>query len=93
MTRLGYTNATIRCGDGYHGWPEHAPFDAIIVAAAPEKVPPALLEQLKVCQLRVCLCLLSLSLCVCVCVKYRVYVYLVPLTLCVAHFQTRSPSE
>ena len=47
LARLGYDNATIRCGDGYHGWSEHAPFDAIIVAAAPEKVPPALIEQLK----------------------------------------------
>jgi protein-L-isoaspartate(D-aspartate) O-methyltransferase len=36
-----------RIGDGYKGWPEHAPFDAIIVTAAPDHVPPALIEQLK----------------------------------------------
>jgi len=47
LTDLGYTNATIRCGDGYAGWKEHAPFDAIVVAAAPKQVPPPLLEQLK----------------------------------------------
>ena len=44
---LGYTNVSTRIGDGYHGWKEHAPFDAIIVTAAPEAVPDALLEQLK----------------------------------------------
>jgi protein-L-isoaspartate(D-aspartate) O-methyltransferase len=43
---LGYANVTVRCGDGYRGWPEHAPFDLIIVAAAPDHVPPALIEQL-----------------------------------------------
>jgi protein-L-isoaspartate(D-aspartate) O-methyltransferase len=36
-----------KVGDGYKGWPEHAPFDAIIVTAAPDHVPPALVEQLK----------------------------------------------
>jgi protein-L-isoaspartate(D-aspartate) O-methyltransferase len=45
---LGYDNITVRIGDGYAGWPEKAPFDAIVVTAAPEVVPPALIEQLKV---------------------------------------------
>jgi protein-L-isoaspartate(D-aspartate) O-methyltransferase len=44
---LGYDNIMVRIGDGYRGWPEHAPFDAIIVTCAPERVPPALVEQLK----------------------------------------------
>jgi len=39
--------AAVRAGDGYKGWPEAAPFDAIIVTCAPEKVPPPLIEQLK----------------------------------------------
>lgn len=43
----GYTRAHVICGDGYKGWPEHAPFDRIIVTAAPPEVPQALLEQLK----------------------------------------------
>jgi protein-L-isoaspartate(D-aspartate) O-methyltransferase len=43
---LGYDNVHVRCGDGYKGWPEMAPFDAIIVTAAPPTVPPALIEQL-----------------------------------------------
>lgn len=47
LTALGYTNVHTRCGDGYGGWPEAAPFDGIIVTAAPEKVPRPLLEQLK----------------------------------------------
>ena len=42
-----YANVTTRIGDGYQGWPEHAPFDAIVVTAAPDHIPPALLEQLK----------------------------------------------
>jgi protein-L-isoaspartate(D-aspartate) O-methyltransferase len=42
----GYTNVHIRTGDGYAGWPEHAPFDRIIGAAAAEDVPPVLVEQL-----------------------------------------------
>lgn len=45
LARLGYA-VDGRCGDGWAGWPEHAPFDAIVLAAAPEQVPPALLEQL-----------------------------------------------
>jgi protein-L-isoaspartate(D-aspartate) O-methyltransferase len=44
---LGYTNVHTRVGDGYEGWPEAAPFDAIIVTCAPTKVPPPLVEQLK----------------------------------------------
>ena len=44
---LGYTNIHTRIGDGYAGWPEAAPFDAIIVTCAPSKVPPPLVEQLK----------------------------------------------
>jgi protein-L-isoaspartate(D-aspartate) O-methyltransferase len=47
LERLGYSNVHARIGDGYKGWPEHAPFDAIIVTAAPDHVPPALIEQLK----------------------------------------------
>jgi protein-L-isoaspartate(D-aspartate) O-methyltransferase len=45
---LGYDNVTVRTGDGFAGWPEMAPFDAILVTAAPDTVPPPLLEQLKV---------------------------------------------
>lgn len=45
---LGYTNIFVRHGDGYKGWPEEAPFDAIIVTAAPEAIPQALVDQLKV---------------------------------------------
>jgi len=48
LTRLGYTNVHTRIGDGYKGWPEHAPYDAIIVTAAPDHVPPELIAQLKV---------------------------------------------
>lgn len=44
--KLGYTNIISKSGDGYAGWPEHAPFDIIIVTAAPEKIPPPLIEQL-----------------------------------------------
>ena len=46
LTDLGYKNVTVRHGDGYRGWPEHAPFDVIIVAAAPAEVPQPLVEQL-----------------------------------------------
>ena len=45
---LGYRNVTVRTGNGYLGWPEHAPYDRIMVTAAPDEVPPALVEQLKV---------------------------------------------
>jgi len=44
---LGFANVTVRAGDGYAGWPEKAPFDRIIVTAAPPEVPPALVAQLK----------------------------------------------
>ncbi len=47
LKRLGYDNISVRVGDGYKGWPEEEPFDRIIVTAAPEKVPEALVEQLK----------------------------------------------
>jgi protein-L-isoaspartate(D-aspartate) O-methyltransferase len=45
---LGYTNIRLRCGDGYSGWPEAAPFDAVIVTAAPDHLPQPLVDQLKV---------------------------------------------
>lgn len=47
LTALGYRNIRARSGDGYNGWPAHAPFDAIIVTAGAAAVPPALIEQLK----------------------------------------------
>lgn len=47
LERLGYVNVEILQGDGYHGWPEHAPYDGIVVTAAAPEVPPALVEQLK----------------------------------------------
>ncbi len=47
LQRLGYDNVEVRAGDGSLGWPEHAPFDGIIVTAAARDVPPALTEQLK----------------------------------------------
>lgn len=47
LVALGYSNVETRIADGYQGWREHAPYDAIIVTAAPDAVPPALLEQLK----------------------------------------------
>ncbi len=47
LRRLGYGTVEVRQGDGYFGWPEHAPFDAIVVTAAAEFIPPPLLEQLK----------------------------------------------
>jgi protein-L-isoaspartate(D-aspartate) O-methyltransferase len=46
LEELGYDNVHVRAGDGYRGWPEAAPFDAIIVTAAPEEVPQPLLDQL-----------------------------------------------
>ncbi len=46
LARLGYTNVVVRHGDGYGGWPEEAPFEAIVVTAAADSIPPALLEQL-----------------------------------------------
>lgn len=47
LKRLGYNKVEVKFGDGYFGWPEHAPFDAIIVTAAADHVPPPLIEQLK----------------------------------------------
>lgn len=47
LASMGLENVHVRIGDGYRGWPEAAPFDKIIVTAAPERVPPPLLEQLK----------------------------------------------
>jgi protein-L-isoaspartate(D-aspartate) O-methyltransferase len=46
LARLGYENVEVRTGDGWEGWPEHAPFDAIVVTAAADEVPPPLLDQL-----------------------------------------------
>jgi protein-L-isoaspartate(D-aspartate) O-methyltransferase len=48
MKDLGYRNVFVKIGDGYKGWPEKAPFDAILLTAAPERVPQPLLDQLKV---------------------------------------------
>jgi protein-L-isoaspartate(D-aspartate) O-methyltransferase len=47
LERIGYENIDVRIGDGYRGWPEHAPFDAIIVTAAPEQIPQPLIDQLR----------------------------------------------
>jgi len=47
LKRLGYTNVEVRVGNGYFGWPEHAPFDKVIVTAAPDLIPPPLINQLK----------------------------------------------
>ena len=47
LARLGYKNVHVRTGDGYQGWPEKAPFDAIIVTCAPDHVPEPLINQLK----------------------------------------------
>jgi protein-L-isoaspartate(D-aspartate) O-methyltransferase len=46
LKELGYTNVSVRIGDGFRGWPEEAPFDGIIVTCAPAEIPPPLLEQL-----------------------------------------------
>lgn len=47
LGELGYDNVEVRIGDGYGGWPEQAPFDAILVTAAPERVPQPLVDQLR----------------------------------------------
>lgn len=47
LKEMGYANVEVRIGDGYRGWPERAPFDAIVVTAAAPSIPPALVEQLK----------------------------------------------
>ncbi len=46
LKRQGYTSVEVRIGNGYVGWPEHAPFDKVIVAAAPDLIPPPLINQL-----------------------------------------------
>ena len=48
LDRLGYRNIHVKVGDGYQGWPEHAPFDAIIVTCAPDHIPEPLAHQLKI---------------------------------------------
>lgn len=48
LNNLGYKNIKVRCADGYLGWPDEAPFDAIIITAAPRKIPEPLVEQLKI---------------------------------------------
>jgi len=48
LAKLGYTKLHLRIGDGYRGWPEAAPFDAIIVTAAPDEIPKPLIEQLAI---------------------------------------------
>ena len=47
LKATGYERVKVRAGDGYHGWPEHAPFDVIIVTAAADTIPPPLMAQLK----------------------------------------------
>lgn len=47
LTRLGYSHVVAKNADGYNGWEEHAPFDAILVTAAPDHIPPPLIAQLK----------------------------------------------
>jgi protein-L-isoaspartate(D-aspartate) O-methyltransferase len=47
LDQLGYRNVDVRIGDGYNGWPEAAPFDSIVVTAAPTEIPKPLLDQLK----------------------------------------------
>ena len=48
LRQLAYRNVSVKVADGYHGWPEHAPFDGIVVTAAASHVPPPLIRQLKV---------------------------------------------
>ena len=48
LNQLGYQNIQVRAGDGYQGWPEHAPFDAIILTAAADHIPQPLLDQLAI---------------------------------------------
>jgi protein-L-isoaspartate(D-aspartate) O-methyltransferase len=47
LNALGYKNVLVKAGDGYKGWPEHAPFDAIIVTAAPDHIPQPLVDQVR----------------------------------------------
>ena len=46
LQRLGYDNVFVRTGDGWYGWPDHAPFDGVIITAVSDEIPPALVEQL-----------------------------------------------
>jgi protein-L-isoaspartate(D-aspartate) O-methyltransferase len=48
LEKIGFKNIRVKSGDGYKGWPENAPFDAIIITAAPTKIPQPLVEQLKI---------------------------------------------
>ena len=48
LKKLGHDNVIVKWGDGYQGWPEHSPFDRIIVTAAPEEIPQALIDQLAI---------------------------------------------
>jgi protein-L-isoaspartate(D-aspartate) O-methyltransferase len=48
LKEMGYKNITVRCADGYQGWKEHAPFDGVIVTAAPDHIPQPLVDQLKI---------------------------------------------
>ncbi len=48
LKKLNYNNVFVKCGDGYKGWKEHAPFDKIIITCAPEEIPEELVKQLKV---------------------------------------------
>lgn len=48
LKQLGFNNVIVKCGDGYKGWKEHAPFDCIIVTAAPPEIPQELVKQLKI---------------------------------------------
>ncbi len=47
LKRLGYNNVKVLAGDGYQGWPDHAPFDGIVVTCAPDHIPQPLVEQLR----------------------------------------------
>jgi protein-L-isoaspartate(D-aspartate) O-methyltransferase len=47
LAALGYTTVKVKAGDGYEGWPQHAPYDGIIVTCAPEEIPQPLIDQLK----------------------------------------------
>lgn len=47
LARMGYSKIHVRAGDGYEGWPEHAPFDGVIVTCAPDHIPQPLIDQLK----------------------------------------------
>jgi protein-L-isoaspartate(D-aspartate) O-methyltransferase len=47
LKQQGYTNVEVRIGNGYAGWPEHAPFDKVMVTAAPDLIPPPQINQLK----------------------------------------------